>query len=91
MRAFFPYRGAGHKPVSVSRERLGVVYRPRYINRKAVMTDDEKRLPAAFYRTAAGTEPVREWLRGLSNDDRRLLGYDIGLVEFGWPIGMPLC
>ncbi|HME24409.1 MAG TPA: type II toxin-antitoxin system RelE/ParE family toxin, partial [Acetobacteraceae bacterium] len=23
--------------------------------------------------------------------DRRILGYDIGLVEFGWPVGMPLC
>jgi phage-related protein len=55
------------------------------------MGDDKKRLPTAFYRTAAGTEPVREWLKGLSDDDRRILGYDIGLVEFGWPIGMPLC
>jgi phage-related protein len=53
--------------------------------------DESKRLPAAFFRSAGGSEPVREWLRGLSQADRRILGYDIGLVEFGWPIGMPLC
>lgn len=23
--------------------------------------------------------------------DRRILGFDIALVEFGWPVGMPLC
>jgi len=27
----------------------------------------------------------------LSAADRKVLGYDIGLVEFGWPVGMPLC
>ena len=34
---------------------------------------------------------VREWLRELSKDDRRLIGGDIQTVEFGWPIGMPVC
>lgn len=53
--------------------------------------DTPKTLPAAFYRSQSGSEPVREWLKGLSDADRRRLGYDIGLVEFGWPIGMPLC
>ena len=23
--------------------------------------------------------------------DRRILGFDIAVVEFGWPVGMPLC
>jgi phage-related protein len=56
------------------------------------MADDgPRKLPAAFYRLASGREPVRDWLKELSDDDRRVLGYDIGLVEFGWPIGMPLC
>lgn len=50
-----------------------------------------KRIPAAFYRSGTGSEPVREWLRSLSPEDRRILGYDIGVVEFGWPIGMPVC
>lgn len=24
-------------------------------------------------------------------EDRRLIGEDIGTVEFGWPVGMPTC
>ncbi len=50
-----------------------------------------KKLPAAFYRTSTGTEPVREWLLDQSADDRRMIGYDIATAELGWPIGMPLC
>jgi phage-related protein len=50
-----------------------------------------KRLPAAFYRSAAGAEPVREWLRGLDRDDRKAIGGDVRVVEFGWPVGMPIC
>jgi len=55
------------------------------------MPEEPKKLPAAFYRSASGAEPVREWLKALSAADRRVLGHDIGLVEFGWPVGMPLC
>lgn len=55
------------------------------------MDDDRKKLPGAFYRSANGAEAVRTWLKTLSDADRRVIGYDVGLVEFGWPIGMPLC
>jgi phage-related protein len=50
-----------------------------------------KRLPAAFYETERGAAPVRDWLLGLSSEDRKVIGADIKTVEFGWPIGMPLC
>jgi phage-related protein len=50
-----------------------------------------KKLPAAFYCTAAGNEPVREWLKALSDADRRIVGQDIATAEFGWPVGMPVC
>jgi phage-related protein len=50
-----------------------------------------KKLPAAFYETANGNEPVREWLLDLDDEDRRTVGYDIATAEFGWPVGMPLC
>jgi phage-related protein len=30
-------------------------------------------------------------LKSLSRDDRKLIGADIKTVEFGWPIGMPVC
>jgi len=49
-----------------------------------------KRLPAFFYRADSGREPVREWLKGLDPEDRKLIGEDIKDVEFAWPIGMPL-
>ncbi len=52
---------------------------------------ERKRLPAAFYCTAAGNEPVREWLKALDAIDRRVIGEDIATAEFGWPVGMPVC
>jgi phage-related protein len=50
-----------------------------------------KVLPARFYRTAMGAEPVRKWLKALSREDKRIVGTDIATVEFGWPVGMPNC
>jgi phage-related protein len=51
-----------------------------------------KRVPAIFFQTDAGGEPVRDWLKGLlSAIDRKRIGEDIKTVEFGWPIGMPIC
>ena len=48
-------------------------------------------IPVVFYRTAAGAEPVRDWLRSLPDEDRRTIGTDLATVQVGWPIGMPLC
>ena len=47
-------------------------------------------VPVRFYRSEAGREPVREWLRGLDSEDRKAIGLDLMRVQFGWPIGMPL-
>ena len=47
-------------------------------------------LNVVFYRTSSGSEPVREWLRGLSKADKRAIGSDIKTVQYGWPIGMPV-
>ncbi len=44
-----------------------------------------------FYRTTAGAEPVRDWLRTLPVADRHCIGHDLALVQYGWPVGMPLC
>lgn len=49
-----------------------------------------KRLPARFYRSDRGREPVREWLKGLEPQERKVIGEDIKDVEFSWPMGMPL-
>jgi phage-related protein len=51
-----------------------------------------KKIEVIFFRAGAGGEPVREWLRSLSPiEDRKQIGVDIKTVEFGWPIGMPVC
>ena len=51
-----------------------------------------KTVSVIFFRTEAGGEPVRDWLKGLpSPEDRKRIGEDIKTVEFGWPIGMPVC
>ncbi|WP_369523459.1 type II toxin-antitoxin system RelE/ParE family toxin [Brucella anthropi] len=57
----------------------------------ASMIDYVKKLPAKFYRTESGRQPVREWLLDLPEEDRKIVGDDIRTAEFGWPIGMPLC
>ena len=50
-----------------------------------------KKLPVRFFETRNGAAPVREWLMSLSSEDRRIIGTDILTLEFGWPLGMPLC
>lgn len=55
------------------------------------MHDELKKLPARFFRSSAGNEPVRDWLMSLSKADRKTIGVDISTVEYGWPIGMPTC
>jgi phage-related protein len=49
-----------------------------------------KRLPARFYRSPAGREPVRDWLRALPLADRKTTWRGCQGVEFSWPIGLPL-
>ena len=51
---------------------------------------DEPILSVVFFRTEAGTEPVREGLRKLTVEDRKTIGIDIKTVQHGWPLGMPL-
>jgi phage-related protein len=47
-------------------------------------------LNVVFYRSESGNEPVREWLRDLRRDDKKLIGEDIKTAQIGWPLGMPL-
>jgi phage-related protein len=50
-----------------------------------------KPIPVVFWRSATGREPVREWLNELSREDKRTIGRDIAKVQYGWPVGLPLC
>lgn len=47
-------------------------------------------LEVRFYATDQGREPVRDWLKSLSQDARMAIGEDLKTVQFGWPLGMPL-
>lgn len=52
----------------------------------------QKRVPVIFFKTEAGGEPVRNWLKDLPlSEDRKRIGEDIKTLEFGWPVGMPIC
>jgi len=53
--------------------------------------DRPRKVPVVFYRTPAGTEVVRNWLRALNEGDRNAIGQDLMRVQYRWPIGMPLC
>jgi phage-related protein len=50
-----------------------------------------RKVPVLFFRTRAGAEVVRDWLRSLDDPDRAVIGQDLMRVQFRWPIGMPLC
>lgn len=52
---------------------------------------DMKKISAAFFKNESGREPVREWLKDLGKPDSETIGNDIRTVEFGWPVGMPVC
>jgi phage-related protein len=52
--------------------------------------NSERPLAVVFFRTEAGNEPVREWLKGLSKEDRKIIGEDLLTVQYAWPVGKPL-
>jgi phage-related protein len=53
--------------------------------------DRPRKVLVVFYRTKAGAEVVRDWLRGLDPADRNAIGQDLMRVQYRWPVGMPLC
>ena len=50
-----------------------------------------QKTPLIFFRTASGSEPVREWLKDLPPEDRREMGKDLMRAQWRWPVGMPFC
>src|SRR5882762_6799465 len=49
------------------------------------------RIPLIFFRTGAGSEPAREWLKELPELERHAIGRDLLRAQWRWPVGMPLC
>jgi phage-related protein len=52
--------------------------------------NSEPILRVVFFRSESGREPVRDWLLEFDKEDRKTIGEDIKLVQFRWPLGMPL-
>src|SRR5271166_4073357 len=52
---------------------------------------EPQKIPLVFFRTPAGSEPVRDWLRQSPPADRHAIGKDLLRAQWRWPIGMPLC
>jgi phage-related protein len=48
------------------------------------------KIPLVFFRTSVGSEPVRDWLKELLENDRKAIGQDLQRVQYRWPVGMPL-
>lgn len=44
-----------------------------------------------IFKSDLGKEPVKDWLKELSKDEKKIIGSDVKMVEYGWPIGMPVC
>jgi len=64
----------------------------RYCVRCRMAEDPQPRkIPLIFFRTEAGSEPVREWLKELAQAERQAIGKDLLRAQWRWPAGMPLC
>lgn len=50
-----------------------------------------QKTPLVFYCTSAGAQPVLDWLKNLSAEDRKEIGRDLMRAQWRWPVGMPLC
>jgi len=48
-----------------------------------------KTLTVYFYKTPTGNEPVRDWLRQRTSEEKKAIGEDIKAVEYSWPVGYP--
>lgn len=62
--------------------------------RKPTVTKKATALPKLtvrfFRQEASDSEPVREWLKSLPEEEKRAIGMDIMAAQFGWPLGLPL-
>src|ERR1700689_1694116 len=50
-----------------------------------------KKISLIFFRTQSGSEPVRDWLKGLPEAERHAIGKDLLRPQWQSPAGMPMC
>ena len=63
----------GHVDISISKE---------YFIRYNIYMASNQKIPAIFYRSASGDEPVRDWLKALDKTDCQVIGEDIAYVQY---------
>jgi len=80
--AFFAHQSPCRRPD------VDILY---YIRCSMAEDPQRQKIPLVFFRTPAGSEPVREWLRQLPQVERQAIGKDLLRAQWRWPIGMPLC
>jgi phage-related protein len=51
---------------------------------------EQKVFQIKFFETVTGKQPVRDFLLGLTKEDRKEIGGDIKVVQESFPIGLPL-
>lgn len=49
-----------------------------------------KQVDVKFFKTLSGNEPVKKWLKKLTDDDKLSILSDIKKTELEWPTGEPL-
>ncbi len=59
--------------------------------RRFTMAQSPVPIPIRFWKSLHGHEPVRIWLSALPSEDKKVIGYDLAKLQFGWPLGLPLC
>ena len=52
--------------------------------------DRKEPLQAVFFENENGNQPVRDFILGLTREDRKEIGSDIFTVQKGFPLGLPL-
>jgi len=50
---------------------------------------NEKAITVWFFKTPNGNEPVRDWLKLRTQEEKKIIGEDIKAVEYSWPVGYP--
>jgi len=57
---------------------------------EAIKNSSPKLSAKFFQQEASRSEPVRDWLKSLPEDERKAIGEDIKAAQYGWPLGLPL-
>ncbi|GHV45917.1 hypothetical protein AGMMS49546_32960 [Spirochaetia bacterium] len=52
--------------------------------------DGKQPLEVVFFKTDHGNQPVKEFLKERSKEDKRVIGSDLYKVQMGFPMGEPL-